>query len=322
MTDSNKVISETPAAEVPTEVLDQKPEATPGEETKLSPREAVRQSMEEKVSQANEPEGIVEETVTPKDDTKPADEVTPDKAEDVLKKNIQKRIDKLTAQKKSAEEQLAELKAENERLRNQRPETADSKKQDAEPTIEQIEAYIIKCKQEGDVVNEVAATRYLIKREKEEAIKAVKAEQEAQQRQAAEATAKQQADWINLNKDYESDNPDLDLKNQNGLLYKEALRLFMDPDLKEVYSDPDRISAFRKAVHDTHRYITENGLHLKRSTPSETIDTTPRVRVKNQLADPSADSAEETSPVVSKNLSDAEKVKEEILNRRKNRTLR
>ena len=317
---TDKVISESPVAEVP-EVLEQAPESTPGQETEVSHRDKLRQSIEEKVSKDIEGEVATAEEVAP--EVKPTEE-TP-AAEDALKKNIQKRINKLTAQKKTAEERLAELEAENERLRNSKAEVvADPTKQNVEPTIEQCEAYIIKCREEGDVKNEMAAMRYMIKLEKEAAIKAVKDEQEAQHRKVNEVTAKQQSDWINLNRDYESDNPDLDLKNQNGLLYKEAMRLYQDPELREVYSDSDRIAGFRKAVHDTHRYITENGLHTKKAiTPSETIDTTPRVRIaKPILADPSTESAEETNQSASKTLSDTDKVKEEILNRRKNRMLR
>lgn len=323
MTEATKVISESPAENVVPEVLnDTTPESTPGSETELSHRESVRLAMEEKVEQGNVGEvERLEETVAP--EVKPTEEVA--STEDALKKNIQKRINKLTAQKKTAEERLAELEAENERLRNA-PKTevvSDPSKQNAEPTIEQCEAYIIKCREEGDVKNEMAAMRYMIKLEKEAAIKEVEKKQEEQYRKTTEVSAKQQSDWINLNRDYESDNPDLDLKNQNGRLYKEAMEIYQDPKWSAAYSDPDKIAGFRKAVHDTYRYLLEGGLHKKTVTPpSETLDTTPRVRVKAQLADPSTDSGEETSQVVSKNLSDADKVKEEILNRRKNRTLR
>ncbi len=314
---SDKVISESPVEQVVPEVLNNEaPESTPGSETH---RESVRQSIEDKVSKGNEGEVAVEEVA--EETVKPVEEAAPLSTDDALKKKIQSRINKEVAKRKTAEEELAETKAELERLRNSKAEVVDSTKPNAEPTIEQCEAYIIKCREEGDVKNEMAAMRYMIKLEKEAAIKEVEKKQEEQYRKTTEVSAKQQTDWINLNRDYESDNPDLDLKNQNGLLYKEAMRLYQDPDLREVYSDPDKIAGFRKAVHDTHRHITENGLH-KRTTPSETIDTTPRVRIKTQLAEPGTESGEETTQSTSKNLSDADKVKEEILNRRKNRTLR
>lgn len=305
MAEDIKVISETPAELV-------NPEVTPGEEIKLTEREALREAIEKKVEEGN---AVVEE-VAPAEEVKPAEETPKPAEEDTLKQTIQKRINKEVAKRKTLEEQLAEKEEEIKLLKaGKAPETTETK--NVEPTIEQCEAYIIKCREEGDVKNEVAAMRYLVKLEKDAAIKEVRKEQEERNTRTSQATAKQQSDWINLNKDYESENPEINLNNQNGLLYKSAMRLYQDPDLREVYSDADRISGFRKAVHDAHRHILENGLHKK----SETIDTTPRVKAANKpvLAEPSNDSAEETVSTVSKVLTDAEKVKEDILYRRANR---
>jgi len=319
MTNEAKVVSESPEA-IP-DVLTETPESTPGSEA-INSRDAIRKSIEERVIEENEKPSkeVKEEVPVEAKKEEESKQEKPVETSDLaiaekVKERIQKRIDKEVAKRKTLEEQLAEKEAELQALRNSKPE-AETK--NVEPTIEQCEAYIIKCREEGDVKNEVAAMRYLVKLEKEAAIKAVKEEQEARARQTTEVTAKQQADWIALNRDYESPEPDLNLANQNGLLYREAMKLFMDPDLREVYSDSDRIQGFRRAVHDSYRYIMENGLHKKSpSNTVETLDTTPRVKPKAVLADPSTDSAEETGRTVSKNLSDAEKVKEEILARRK-----
>ena len=305
MDNDTKVISETPAELIT-------PEVTPGEETKLTDREVLREAVEKKVEEGNV---VVEET--PAEEVKPAEETPkPIEEDDALKKNIQKRINKEVAKRKTLEEQLAEKEEEIARLKaGKTPDSTETK--NVEPTIEQCEAYIIKCREEGDIKNEVAAMRYLVKLEKDAALKEVRKEQEERTTRATQATAKQQSDWINLNKDYESENPEINLSNQNSLLYKSAMRLYQDPDLREVYSDSDRIAGFRKAVHDAHRHILENGLHKK----SETLDTTPRVKaaIKPVLAEPSNDSAEETVSQVSKVLTDAEKVKDDILTRRANR---
>ena len=313
MENDTKVISESPAAEI----VESKPKSSPGEDV-ISKRDELRRAMEDKVETHVVPSEVIE--AEPEKPAETPKEETPVKDDADLKSRIQKRIDKEVAKRKTAEEELVELRAENERLKNSK-ESPKSETTPGEPTIEQCEAYIIKCREEGDVKNEIAATRYLIKLEKESAIKAVKEEQEATSRKTREISAKQQSDWISLNKDYESSDPDMNLSNQEGRLYKEALKIYKDPDLREVYADPDPIMGFRKAVHDTYRYMMEN--RLTKKSPSETLDTTLRPRmIKPVLADPDADSAEETTPTVSKNLSDAEKVKEEILNRRKNRNLR
>lgn len=318
---TDKVISETPAEKsIPVEVLESTPpEQTPGVEA-ISNRDAKRQSIEEKVSEINDSPNVAKEEAPVTEAAKPTEEVSSDKTEDNLKKSIQKRINKEVAKRKTAEEELADARAEIERLRSSKTEDAVNPSKSAEPTIEQCEAYIIKMREEGNVQQEVSAMRYLVKLEKDAAIKAVKEEQEAERTKVTQVSAKQQSDWISLNRDYESENPELNLSNQSGLLYKKAMELYQDPELREVYSDSDRIAGFRKAVHDTYRHLVENGLPKKHS---ETIDTTPRVKVRTPvLAEPITDSAEETSQSAPSNLSDAEKVREEILNRRKNRTLR
>ena len=241
-----------------------------------------------------------------------------------MKKSVQKRIDKVIAKSKSVEEELAETKAELERLKNgtKTPETTPTTKDDAPPTIEQIEQYIIKMREEGNVKEEIAATRYLIKVEKELAIKEVTEAQNKTQKEAESQKTKQLNDWTMLSKDYETADPkdELNLSNQNGILYKTALALYNDKELhKDFYDNSDVIQGFRRAVADAYREIHQQGL-IK--TPKG-VDIIPE-RVKRQvLADPSTDSSEEVAqPNNTNSLSDAEKVREEIRARNKNRFVR
>jgi hypothetical protein len=243
-----------------------------------------------------------------------------------IKKSVQKRIDKVVAQKKSVEEELAETRAELERLKsNPEHKSEPAPKDDTPPTPEQVEAYIVKMREEGNVKEEVAAMRYLVKLEKELALKEVRDEQTKVKSETDKVKSKQLEDWTYLQKDYiayDADgkpdaSSDLTLANEKGLLYKTAMSLFKDKELhKDFYNDQDVIRGFRRAVSDAYREIHQQGL-IK--TPKADV-IIPEKKPRMVLADPSADSVEEDStPSNSNSLSDAEKVREELKARSRNR---
>lgn len=251
-----------------------------------------------------------------------------EKAEDPIQKikdSVQKRIDKVVAQKKSAEEELAEARAEIERLKSKTPE-ATTPKDNTPPTPEQVEAYIAKMQEEGNHKEAAAAIRYLVKLEKEVALKEVREEQTKVQQEEAAKKAKADAEMKALANDYVSYNDkgepdaksDLTLANKNGLLFKTAITLYNDMELhKQFYDDPNPVQGFRRAVADAFKEIHQQGL-IK--TPKEVI--IPR-NPREVLADPDAVVPEDTTPSNNSNfLSDAEKVREEIKARNKNRFLR
>ncbi len=314
--DEEKKVPEAPVVEV-------KPEA-PADEPFIENRRAeIENLVITKNETVPEPEKIPEET--PKIETlKEEDKVEDPDPIAKIKQSVQKRIDKVVAQKKSVEEELSEAKAELERLKTGTKTPEPTTKDDAPPTIEQIEAYIIKMREEGNVKEEIAATRYLIKVEKELAIKEVTEVQTKAQREAEAQKAKQLADWTMLSKDYETANQkdDMNLANQNGLLYKTALALYNDKELHaDFYNNPDVIQGFRRAVADAYREIHQQGL-LKNNSPKGEI-VTERKNLRMTLAEPSASESEEPStPSFANSLSDAEKVREEIRARNKNRLKR
>jgi len=306
-------------AKVPEVPVVVKPE-TPAEESLIdNPRAAVENAVIAEGQNVSAP--IPEEVVAPEL------KVEEPKAEDdpiqKIKDSVQKRIDKVIAKSKSVEEELAETKAELERLKNGTkniPETTPTTKDDAPPTIEQIEAYIIKMREEGNVKEEIAATRYLIKVEKELAIKEVTEAQTKTVKEAETQKAKQLNDWTMLSKDYETADPkdEMNLSNQNGLLYKTALSLFNDKQLHaENYNNPDVIQGFRRAVADAYREIHQQGL-IK--TPKGEVFE--RKSLRTMLADPSMQMDADTTPSPTTTLSDADKVREEIKARNKNRFIK
>ena len=302
------------------------PEATADESLIENPREKVEQAivLENETPTVQIPDEVLET----KEEVKEVKEEVVEDPLERIKKSVQKRIDKVVAQKKTAEEELAEARLEIERLKS-KPAEIVSPKDDNPPTPEQVEAYILKMREEGNAKEEIAATRYLIKLEKEMAIKAVKDEQAKANQEAKARADKQLSDWTNLNKDYvvytQDGKPDiksdLSLGNQNGLLYKTALSLYQDKDLHaDFYNDPDTIQGFRRAVSDAYREIHQQGL-LK--TPKEGVVETLRKVNRQVLADPDATDADETpTQSTQADLSDADKVREEIKQRNKMRNSR
>jgi len=314
------------SSEIPAELA---PKSSPAD---VSLVDNPRQRIEAEVMKANDtiPERVEEEEAEVTPEVIKEEVVKEESTEplDRIKKSVQKRIDKVVAQKKSAEDELTEARAEIERLKSRTPESTD-KKIEGNPTPEQVEAYIIKMREEGNVKEEISATRYLIKLEKEAAIKEVQDEQNKVQTESRKSSEKQLKDWSDLNRDYivhdDSGKPDtsheLSLTNQNGLLYKTAMSLYQDKDLnKDFYSDPDRISGFRRAVSDAYREIHQQGLYkpVKKLVVDGVLNKPIR---KAQLAEPDAE-AEDQTPQDSNEPSATDKVREELKFRKKLRTQR
>lgn len=302
---------------------------TPADEPIIdNPRAAVEKQVIAENETFDEPEvdDTVVETAEVAKETAP--EAQPISEVDRIKAAVQKRIDKVVAQKKSTEERLAEAEAEIARLRANPNAPVADKKDDAPPTIEQVEAYIIKMAEEGNKKEEIAATRYLIKLEKEAAIKEVEERQTKQQTEAQAKIQRENAALLDLAKDYivydekgQVDmKSDLTLANQKGKLFEVTMALYNDPELHKLYyNDPDRAAGLRRATADAYREIHQQGL-IK--TPKVDVVETRRVP-RQVLADPDAVEVEE-APASSKPtlLSDADKVREEIKARNRMRNSR
>lgn len=294
----------------------------------VNPRKAIEDEVttqNETFPEAEQPEAspIVDEKVVASKE----DELSDDPIERI-KKATQKRINQVVAQKKSVEERLAELEEENARLKaNPSPATVDKKDSAEAPTIEQVQAYILKMREEGNAKEEIAAQAYLITLVKEQAVKEV---EEKQKKAVSEARAKADREnqaLLDLAKDYivytdkgEADmKSDLTLANQNGLLFKTAMALYNDPDLRaKFYNDADRPMALRRAVQDANRELHAQGLLKTPKAEGFEIRRNPRT----VLADPDATEIEEAPTSSSSLLSDAEKVRDEIKQRNKMRTPR
>jgi hypothetical protein len=330
---ADKVISEIPAEVKEAEAKSPGTGETPEEKYVDNGRVAV----EDVVIKENTtfPDAVIEETPKPAetDPKEPVVEKEPERSiEDKVKEKIQKRIDKEVAKRKTAEEEAAELRAENERLKAQiKPEPKSEADAKREPTDAEVRAALIKAKQEGDTEFEVQILEFMAERKaKAERLAAEKAYEENQKKQSEDAQ-RLQSDWNGLVLDYivrddkgaEVKSHALNLNNQNSLLYKTALALFNDKELRAShYNDPNKVTAFRRAVGDAYREISQNNLHVKDDpkkvvpdSGDELIPSKPVRRNVAQLAEPGSETSEEPVPV--KILSDTDKVIDEIKNRRK-----
>lgn len=310
------------------------PEVPAVETPKLETPEPViinrREAIEKAVAEQNEiiPPPEVEEVAEVKKDTSEikAEEEIIDPVERI-KKATQKRFDKLTAKNKSAEEELAELRLENERLKaNPKVPEKEVPKDNTPPTPEQVEAYIAQMQEEGNWKAAAAATRYLVKIEKDQAIKEVRDEQNRVQTQSKEFETKTNQQMKELASDYvvldDKGQPDisadLTLANQKGLLFKLALDYFNDKDRHgERYNDPNVVNGFRRAVADAYRDIAEHNRQT-RLTPKGEVNEPRRTQTRAALADPDTDFSDETptQSTHTSTLSDADKVRAEIKARR------
>lgn len=332
MADEVKGELETPV--VPTEIAEPKPTPEP-----VNPREALEAEILAKNAEIDEVESTeTEATIEPAKDKA---EVEPKLEESVnpaerIKADMLKRVNKLTARAKSAEEELAELRAENERLRKVGTEPKVEAKpvdKNAEPTMEQCEAALEKAFSEGDHKFAAQITKYMAElTAKSQRAEAEKAFAERNNQQTA-AQKKELSDWVNLCNDFAPTDSEgkldakhpLNLSNQTGLLYKTALGLYQDKDLREKYAGYDKMTGFRLAVNDAHRGILEQGLYKPVANAKPVVEK-PERSSKAVLAEPDASEGEEdTSQAVSTNsndMSDAEKARAEINFRTKNRYMR
>lgn len=307
---------ETPQEAVPEAVTETSP---------VNPREALEAAVIAKNEEVVPIES--EETEAPSEPTKdeaaaePKLEESSSQAERV-KSEMLKRINKLTARSKTAEEEVAELRAENERLKREgvKPEIKPEVGEKREPTMEECRKALTKAFSDGDYEFAAQITEYMAEaKAKAQRVEAEKVYTERQTKQS-EAQKKQLTDWSNLCRDYEPVTSEgkvdmkhpLNLSNQDGLLYKTALSLFKDKDLKSKYEGYDTITGFRIAVNDAWRGIHEQGLY--QPVNAKVVEASKRQT--KTLASPDADGADD-APVASTNeqLSDADKVREELKHR-------
>jgi len=322
--DSKQEISESPEVpkELETKTTDEK--ASDTSETPPEPELSKREQLYKKISETNDPpeekeEEQKEESEEKKEETseKPPEssETEEISVEDRIQAKIDKRVGKEVAKRKSAEERLADLEAENATLKEKADvpevEKVDEKK---EPTDEQVDAAYQKALEEGDFKYAAEINRFAIQKARKEAMaearvendKTLKTNNETRDRWVTLVTD----NTVYLDKEHnqiDMEHP-LNLNNQNSALYRTAMKYMQDKKLAKDngYNNPDKILGFRLAVNDARRDLLElvddgklnltahrnNGKDKK-----EKLDLKPKQRRKSELAVPSAETSDSETAV-------------------------
>ena len=322
-TDSEQEIVE--SSEVPKELESKTDDKSSESETTTEPELSKREQLYKQIADKGPDPGKEEEKKDP--ESEPEEQEKPEV--DSVQEKINKRIGKEVAKRKSAEERLADLEAENVRLKEKPDDKIDEKK---EPTDAQIDAAYEKALEDGDHKYATEIMRYSIEKARKDAL----AEAKSENNKISKANDETRNKWVTLIKDntvysdkektqIDFEHP-LNLNNQNSALYKTSMSYMQDKELSKShgYDNSDKILGFRLAVNDARRdlmeLVDEGKLSLTAhkngdKTKKEKLDIKPKQSKKSALAIPTTESSETETVSTPRNQSD--KAHDEISRRTK-----
>jgi hypothetical protein len=224
------------------------------------------------------------------------DELSLDDFEEVSEKKsgVQKRIDKLVAEKKALEERLIRLE--------EKPKDKDS----PEYSESQLRHAMAKAIEENDANLMYEIMDYRIKKAQKEAIEG----ERKRQVEAQEMQRRHQQEWISVIEEneyladseepelYKGSHKDLNIKNPDSTLYKLATKLYADPERAERYR---KDGGQRLAVSDAIRMILR-----KKNSKSQSKETTilkrqlAKEKKKSSVSSGKAVKTESTKPISSR----------------------
>ena len=228
--------------------------------------EAVKEPESQPEVESAPPEETADEVVDPLADVPVSDEDV-DEVFTETKSNVQKRIDKLTAEKKAAVEQSSELQKRVDALETTINKQQTDTKSDGEfkmYSMENLKTALGKAREDGDLDLEIEVQQQIAKQIAYTTEKKYIDKQNANDASQREA----QAVWHEVLVEYEPyKGTQLDPSNQNSLIFKTARKLLVDPDTKKRYSTRGA-RAYSDAVKDAHLLIVS--AQLKKSTNKKT----------------------------------------------------
>ena len=237
-----------------TEKTDETEETGTTEETKETPVEEVKESEESEESE--------EET----EEEKPL----------IKKDNVQKRIDRLTAEKHQRDAEIAALKAKLEGKESESKERVYNE--------EELSKAERKAIDDGDMalLSEVFKERQ--KNERRELVKMYQQEKDAQ----VQAVTQKNREWNSIVDRYANDDdPALDIRKQTSELYKIAKLFFEDPELNKDYKGQGGMT---RAVADAYLEVMKS--RNKKKVPIDAKKNERKLgkeKLKNSLGIPSGE---------------------------------
>jgi len=224
-----------------------------------SPDDDIKETVEAAPAKAEEETESVETESEPAADetTEEPVEKTPVEDDDAtahVKRSMQKRIDKLTAEKKSLEDRVAKIETK-----------VDKPEDKKEPvyTREQLKAATKKFMDEGDSDGMFEVMEHMAK------VKTKELEERyiGEQNRIREETNKNKAEWQSVERHYSNDeDPALDIRKSNSLLFKVAKQFYEDPEIGPMYLQPGgggMLQAVADALAEILRYRADKGIKDK-----------------------------------------------------------
>ena len=257
-----KIMNEVEVAEEPTESSDA------GEEEKPSESSTEEEPPPSEPSDGT-PETKPDESET-EGDSEPAEETAPpielsdaelDAEIQSKKDNVQKRIDKITAQKKAAESEVETLRKQVETL----SQKVDGKST-ATPkyTDEQLKAALAKAMADGNHDLQFEVYSHMVKREREDAVAEINRQDTAQQNLAQQ----EKQVWSSVVENYSTiTDPDFNVNDPNSKLMVVAKKLLTDTTTGPRYAEMGPVK-FYVVTKDAENLILN--ARLKKQTNKKT----------------------------------------------------
>ena len=268
------------------------------------------ESTEEGSDETSEEAEDIVDTIDPDLKASKESEAKVDEADEVLKKpetndeksNVQKRIDKLTAEIKS-------LREENEKVKNSKPE--EKVKEKTKFTYEQLAYGLEKAISDGDGALARDVFFQGLKQVKEEVKNELVEMYEGEKKANVDQTSKIQREWNETILAFDrysnekapeiwpGSRTDLKLEDSSSLLYKVAMKLYMDPEKGEYYRNTP--GGQKLAVTDALTYVIsyKGGTKVKDSEKERMKRQLQKEKRKKSLGSGSPGSEERSSRPIS-----------------------
>ena len=265
---------------VTTEEKQEETEFGESEETTEETQEETQESSTEETESSDKLKKAVEG----------AEDLEEEKEEEPEKKSpVQKRIDRITAEKYQALEKKARLEERVKLL-----EAKSEKKEDRFFSSSELDQAERKAITENDVSLMADVNKERLRNLERNMV----ARYEKDQAKVKEAKSAQGAEWTSIQARWSDDeDADLDIRNRESSLFKIAKQYFEDPEMKAEYSG---LGGMERAVADAFKYLTLARRNKKSPKVKKLERKVAKERSKTQLSAGSSGKEAKTSKPVSK----------------------
>ena len=252
-----------------------------------------KQTEAESTEESSTSEETTEETTEKKEGEESSEEGTEKSELDELlepkeeKSNVQKRIDRIIAERAALENKVKALE-------DKADGTEKKDKVYSEDQLLNAEATVDKHATNGDYSEAVRLQRDVDRERRKNDKRDIIEMYQAEQSKKTQATTATTQEWKDIQERYGSDDPEMDIRSTTSKLFRIAKAYFTDPELSKVYSKP---GGQLLAVADAFRDLIEISKKKKKKSPGEkTLERKlGREKAKTQLGSGGVEKAKSTS---------------------------